>query len=173
MPQSEQEPGSVSGQRRLPKAEDFPATGPYSLAAPGPRFGARAVDLTLVAVPALIVVALSFETVADQTRLDVPEWLLPAVALLGALYEFVSVLLWSRTPGKWLLGLRVVRYTDGQKPTAAQALLRGLLPWSVLALPLGPFSIAAFLGVYGTGIGGELHRGLPDQAGGTLVISTR
>ena len=44
----------------------------------------------------------------------------------------------------------------------------------MLALPLGPFSIAAFLGVYGSGIGGgDLHRGLPDQAGGTLVISTR
>ncbi len=163
----------MSGQRRLPKAEDFPASGPYSLAAPGPRFGARALDLFVVAVPALIVLALSFETVADQTRLDVPEWLLPATAAVGALYEFVSVAWRSRTPGKWLLGLRVVRYTDGQKPTPAQALLRGLLPWSVLALPLGPFSIAAFLGVYGTGIGGELHRGLPDQAGGTLVISTR
>ena len=35
MPQSDPEP--VSGQRRLPKAEDFPRTGPYSLAAPGPR----------------------------------------------------------------------------------------------------------------------------------------
>ena len=102
-----------------------------------------------------------------------PSWLLPATAAVGVLYEFVSVAWRSRTPGKWLLGLRVVRYTDGKKPTPAQALLRALLPWSVLALPLGPFSIAAFLGVYGTGIGGELHRGLPDQAGGTLVISTR
>ena len=54
-----------------------------------------------------------------------------------------------------MLGLRVARYTDGKKPTPAQALLRALLPWSVLALPLGPFSIAAFLGVYGTGIAGR------------------
>ena len=57
--------------------------------------------------------------------------------------------------------------------TPPQALLRGLVPWSVLALPLGPFSVAAFLGVYSTGVSGSLHRGIPDQAGGTLVISTR
>jgi uncharacterized RDD family membrane protein YckC len=172
MPPSDQEQ-SMSGERRLPSAKDFPATGPYSLAAPGPRFGARALDLFVVALPALIVLALSVETVADQTRLDVPSWLLPATAGVGFVYELVSVVWRSRTPGKWLLGLRVVRYTDGKKPAPDQALLRALLPWSVLALPLGPFSIAAFLGMYGTGIGGELHRGLPDQAGGTLVISTR
>ena len=172
MPPSEPEP--VSGERRLPKAEDFPRTGPYSLAAPGPRFGARAIDLALISVPALVVVAATSETVAGQFRFDVPTWLLPAVALLGCLYEFASVAWRSRTPGKWMLGLRIARYTDGKKPTPAQALLRSLLPWSVLALPLGPFSIAAFLGVYGSGIGGgDLHRGLPDQAGGTLVISTR
>ncbi len=67
----------------------------------------------------------------------------------------------------------MVRYTDGKAPTANQALLRALVPWSALALPIGPFAVAALLVVYGTGIGGELHRGLPDQAGGTLVISTR
>lgn len=172
MPPSEPEP--VSGERPLPKAEDFPRTGPYSLAAPGPRFGARAIDLALIAVPALVVIGVTAETVDGQTSLDMPVWLLPAVALLGCLYEFVSVALAARTPGKWMLGLRVARYTDGKKPTAAQALLRALLPWSVLALPLGPFSVAAFLGVYGSGVGGgDLHRGLPDQAGGTLVISTR
>lgn len=172
MPQSEPEP--VSGERRLPKAEDFPRTGPYSLAAPGPRFGARAIDLALVSVPALVVIGVASSTANAQNAVDVPAWLLPAVALFGCLYEFVSVALAARTPGKWMLGLRVARYTDGKKPTPVQALLRALLPWSVLALPLGPFSLAAFLGVYGSGVGGgDLHRGLPDQAGGTLVISTR
>jgi uncharacterized RDD family membrane protein YckC len=173
MPQSDGSP--VSGERRLPTAEDFPRTGPYSLAAPVPRFGARAVDLAVIAVPALVVVGVTARTVAGQFQLDVPSWLLPTVALVGCLYEFLSVAWASRTPGKWILGLRIARYTDGRKPTAVQALLRALLPWSVLALPLGPFSIAAFLLIYGSGalMGGELHRGLPDQAGGTLVISTR
>ncbi len=172
MPPSDPEP--VSGQRRLPKAEDFPRTGPYSLAAPGPRFGARAIDLAVIAVPVVIVALLTTKEIAGQTQLDVPMWLLPAAALAGCLYEFASVAWRARTPGKWLTGLRIARYTDGRKPTPSQALLRALLPWSILALPLGIFSVAAFLVVYGSGIGGgDLHRGLPDQAGGTLVISTR
>lgn len=171
MPPSD--PGSVSGPRRLPKAEDFPATGPFSLAAPGPRFGARAIDLSVVALPVLIVIALTAETIEGQLHLDVPLWLVPAAIAVGVLYEFVSVAWCAKTPGKWMLGLRVARYTDGKPPTPAQALLRALVPWSVLALPLGPFAVAAFLLVYGSGIGGELHRGIPDQAAGTLVISTR
>jgi len=172
MPPSDEE--SLSGGRRLPTAEDFPRSGPYSLGAPGPRFGARAFDIGLVAVPALIVAAITLEEMNGEIQLDVPAWVLPATAALGVLYEFVSVAWRSRTPGKWLAGLRVVRYTDGQRPTPAQALLRALVPWCVLALPLGPFALAAFLLVYGTGVGGgELHRGWPDQAGGTLVISTR
>jgi uncharacterized RDD family membrane protein YckC len=171
MPPSD--PGPVSGPRRLPTAEDFPATGPYSLAAPGPRFGARAIDLAVVALPALIVVVATAESIDGQLQIDLPFWLLPAGIALGVLYEFASVAWRAKTPGKWLLGLRVARYTDGKAPTAAQAFLRALVPWSVLALPLGPFAIAAFLLVYGTGIGGELHRGVPDQAAGTLVISTR
>jgi uncharacterized RDD family membrane protein YckC len=172
MPPSDPEP--VSGQRRLPTAEDFPRSGPYSLGAPGPRFGARAFDLVLVAVPALIVIAVTLEEIDGQLHLDIPVWVLPATAALGVLYEFVGVAWRSRTLGKWLTGLRIVRYTDGHKPTPAQALLRALLPWCVLALPLGPFALGAFLLVYGTSVGGgELHRGWPDRAGGTLVISTR
>ena len=45
--------------RRVPTAKDFPKTGPFSLAAPGPRFGARALDLSVVAFPVLIVVAIT------------------------------------------------------------------------------------------------------------------
>ena len=171
MPPSEPEP--VSGPRRPPRPQDFPRTGPYSLAAPGPRFGARALDLCVVAVPALVVVAVTIRDVAGQPQLDVPAWLGPATLALGVLYEFASVVWFSRTPGKWLLGLRVVRYTDGRPPDPGQALLRALVPWTVLALPLGPFALAAFLLVYGSGVSGELHRGLPDHAAGTLVISTR
>ena len=172
MPPSEtSEP--VGEQRRLPTAKDFPASGPYSLAAPGPRFGARALDLAAIAVPAAIVVAITSTQVGGQFHIDVPLWLIPAAIALGVVYEALSVAWRGRTPGKWLLGLRVVRYTDGKAPTANQALLRALVPWVALALPIGPFAVAALLVVYGTGIGGELHRGLPDQAGGTLVISTR
>ena len=169
MPPSEPAPT----ERPLPTAEDFPATGPYSLAAPGPRFAGRALDLALLAAPALLVVALTTSIVGDQLQFDVPIWLLPAVAAVGVVYEALCVAAFGRTLGKAVAGLRVVRYTDGQRPAPAQALLRAMPPWGALALPLGPFSIAAMVCVFGTGVGGALHRGLPDQAGGTIVISTR
>lgn len=172
MPQSEPtEP--VDAPRRVPTAKDFPASGPFSLAAPGPRFGARALDLALVSLPVLIVIAVTAKTIDGQLQLDVPEWLLPATLAVGVLYEFFFVLLAQRTLGKMILGLKVVRYVDGGRPTAGQCGLRALVPWSLLALPLGPFSVGAVLMVYGTGIGGDLHRGWPDRAAGTLVISTR
>lgn len=172
MPQSDMT-GSIDGPPRLPEAKDFPATGPFSLAAPGPRFGARAIDLSLVLAPALVVISLSISDVAGQMQLDTPDWLLAAIVGLGMAYEFVCVALFGRTVGKALLGLRVARYTDGLRPNIAQAALRAIVPWSALALPLGPFAFGAFLVVYGTSLAGDLHRGVPDQAAGTIVISTR
>jgi len=159
--------------RRVPTAKDFPKTGPFSLAAPGPRFGARALDLSVVALPVLVVVAITAKSSNGQLEFDVPSWLLPAALAFAIVYEFLFVLAVQRTPGKLLFGLRVVRYVDGSRPTATQCGLRALLPWAVLALPLGPFAVGAVVLVYGTGIGGELHRGWPDRVGGTLVISTR
>ena len=159
--------------RRVPTAKDFPKTGPFSLAAPGPRFGARALDLSVVALPVLIVIAITAKSINGQLEFDVPSWLLLAALALAVVYEFLFVLLIQRTLGKLLFGLRVVRYADGGRPTATQCGLRALLPWSVLALPVGPFAVGAVVLVYGTGIGGELHRGWPDRVGGTLVISTR
>jgi uncharacterized RDD family membrane protein YckC len=163
----------IGAPRKVPTAKDFPASGPFSLAAPGPRFGARALDLAIVALPVLIVVAVTAKTIDGQLQLKVPAWLLPAALAFGVLYDVVFTSIAQRTLGKMMFGLRVVRYVDGGRPTATQCGLRALLPWSPLALPLGPFGFAAVLMIYGTGIGGELHRGWPDVVGGTLVISTR
>ncbi len=157
---------------KLPEAKDFPATGANSLAAPGPRFGARGVDLAIVVTPALVVVALSVTASAERVEIDTPTWLPWLVLGVGVVYEFVMLALWGRTLGKWMFGLRVARYTDGKKPDPSQALLRALVPWTPMALPL-PFGLAIVLGLWASGIQGSLHRGIPDRAGGTVVIATR
>lgn len=172
MQQSEQT-DPIGAPRKVPTAKDFPASGPFSLAAPGPRFGARALDLSVIALPVLVVIAVTAKTIDGQLQLDVPTWLLPAALAFGVVYDFVLTSVVQRTLGKMVFGLRVVRYVDGGRPTATQCGLRALLPWSPLALPLGPFGFGAVLMIFGTGIGGELHRGWPDVVGGTLVISTR
>jgi uncharacterized RDD family membrane protein YckC len=159
--------------RKVPGVEDFPATGPNSLAAPGPRFGARGIDLVIVAAPALVVVALSV-TVRSREVIDVdlPVWLPWMVLGVGIAYEFVMLALWGRTLGKWLFGLRVARYTDGKRPDPGQALLRSLVPWAPFAFPV-PFAFAIVLGMWATAARGALHRGVPDQAAGTIVVATR
>ena len=172
MQQSEQT-DPISSPRKSPTAKDFPASGPFSLAAPGPRFGARALDLAVIALPVLIVIALTAKTIDGQLQFASPSWLLPAALAFGVAYDFIFTFFAQRTLGKMVFGLRVVRYVDGGRPSASQSGLRALLPWTPLALPLGPFGFAVVLMVYGTGIGGELHRGWPDTVGGTLVISTR
>lgn len=158
--------------RKLPEAEDFPATGPNSLAAPGPRFGARGVDLALVATPAAVIAAFSVTEHSGRLQIDPPSWLAWLVLGIGLVYETVTVATWGRTFGKWLFGLRVARYTDGKRPRPDQALLRALVPWTAFSIPV-PFGPAAMLAVWSTGAGGSLHRGVPDQAGGTIVVATR
>jgi len=159
--------------RKLPEAEDFPASGPNSLAAPGPRFGARGLDLVLVATPALIVAAFFVTTQDGVPKFDeVPGWLVWAVLGLGVVYETIAVAAWGRTVGKWIFGLRVARYTDGRRPRPDQALLRALVPWAAFSLPQ-PIGLAGALALWSTGASGSLHRGIPDQAGGTIVVTTR
>jgi len=172
MQQSEQT-DPIGSPRKSPTAKDFPASGPFSLAAPGPRFGARALDLAVIALPVLIVIALTAKTIDGQLQFASPGWLIPAALAFGVAYDFIFTFFAQRTLGKMVFGLRVVRYVDGGQPSASQSGLRALLPWTPLALPLGPFGFAVVLMVYGTGIGGELNRGWPDTVGGTLVISTR
>lgn len=118
------------------------------------RLGAALVDLSLLAVPSALI--LQIDPLAALSRLGgwglgaeeaarLPEtpllaWWAISVggyALLGAICE----LLWRRTPGKWLLGLRVLADT-GQPPAVWQVLVRNamrmieLLPqfWLLLAL---------------------------------------
>jgi hypothetical protein len=163
----------VDGPRRPTSAADFPRTGPFSLANPSSRFAARAVDLLVVAFPALAYLAFATRYINGAFEFGPLVWLGPALFVLGSLYEFIGVVVAGRTPGKWMFGLRVVRFVDGKRPDASQALLRAMAPWVLIALPLGVFCVPGLLLAYGSATAGELHRGLPDHAGGTLVISTR
>ena len=87
MQQSEQT-DPIGTPRKVPTAKDFPASGPFSLAAPGPRFGARALDLAVIALPVLMVVALTAKTIDGQLQFDVPSWLVPAALAFGVAYDF-------------------------------------------------------------------------------------
>lgn len=76
------------------------------------------------------------------------------------LYVLVSLVVAGRTPGKGLVGLRVVS-SDGTAITARRAFVRTLaFPLSALALGLG------FLGI----VIGRQHRAFHDVVAGTAVV---
>lgn len=81
------------------------------------------------------------------------------------LYEVVPVALWSRTLGKQMAGLAVVRADDGGRPSLRRCFLRSLVPMLLLIgfFPLYPvpFVAAALM---------EGRRGPHDQLAGTRVV---
>lgn len=139
----------------------------FQIAGPGTRLGAYFVDLglrgaltlavsSLVGVIASFDVLQSFSTGAFLLMLFALEW------LYGVGFEG----LWSgRTPGKRMLGLRVIR-TDGCPITFYDALLRNLLR-AADALPL--LYGFAFLSAFTS----RRFQRLGDRVAGTMVIAER
>ena len=117
-----------------------------------------------------------YGTPADvPTDYETPFVLLAATIAVEVVYETVLVALSGRTLGKLLFGLRVARYSDGKKPTFAQAALRALLPAAGGAVGVAATRLAGIgaLPVLASAFFDPLRRGWHDQAGGTLVVRTR
>ncbi len=95
---------------------------------------------------------------ADPLQLD-PVVLFFVAPVIAVLYFALSTDLTGRTPGKWLMGLRVVR-TGGGDVTLGKSLLRSL-GYIVSLIPLG----AGFLWV----LVDDERRGWHDHIAGTKV----
>lgn len=161
-------------ERRRPREpEDFPATGPFSLASIGQRALGRVVDVVVVAVPFAVAMLPYLEVTGEEVRLEgVPWWFPFAQVALAIAYDTVCVALWGRTLGKVVTGTRVVRFVDGERPPWSRALQRTLLPNAAGAVPI-PLAPAFEAGVYLSSISDPLRRGWHDRSAGTLVVRTR
>lgn len=173
MPQSEFDAdGQPMPSRRIPTREDFPQTGANSLASIGQRGVARIIDLLVLSVPAVLVVVPFVHVDGDEVTADVPQWVgMVALGILVA-YETMMIAWRGQTVGKWVMGLRVARFTDGGTPTVGQALLRILFPACFLAIPI-PVIDTMWIVVYLSSMYSPMRRGWHDKAGGTIVIRTR
>jgi uncharacterized RDD family membrane protein YckC len=132
------------------------------LAGPGTRISSGAIDLAgqllLGGLGALALHALSGPLG--------PDWTSVLAAIGGFALLFVYDLAWEllndgRTPGKALLGLRVVR-DDGRRVDGASSALRNLLRLVELPLAYAPGIIMVTLT--------RRHQRLGDLVGGTLVV---
>jgi uncharacterized RDD family membrane protein YckC len=164
---------------RLPRLEDFPEAGPNALATFQQRGFARVVDELLITLPLIAVASVVVQASSDGSvppeDLKIPLLLSAGVFAVLIVYEIIGVALWGQTLGKLMFGIRVARYTDGNRPTWAQSALRCLL-WAApgaAGLALLSLSAVGALPIFLTAWRDPLRRALHDEAGGTIVVRTR
>jgi uncharacterized RDD family membrane protein YckC len=158
--------------RPPPRAQDFPASGPNSLASLWQRLGGWLLDVLVTIVPATLVVLPFVDFDAFRDTGELPTYATAIPLLVWLVYSVVLLAWQGRTLGCRVLGIRVARYADGAKPTFEQASLRCLLPASIAAIPI-PIVNAGWIVVYMGALYNPLRRGFQDFAGGTIVIRTR
>lgn len=90
--------------------------------------------------------------------------------VLAALYEAGMVAWRGQTLGKMLLRLRIVRRTDGARPTPGEALVRYAVPTVWLLLPLPLVGQLMWMVVYLSSIPNVRRQGWHDKAASTLVV---
>jgi uncharacterized RDD family membrane protein YckC len=138
----------------------------FRLAGPGTRLGAYLVDLTIRAIMlwAMTFAIGVFAPFLLGAGVSVGLWLL-LVFLLEWFYSCLFEGFWSgRTPGKWLVGLRVIK--DGGYPIGFyEAVIRNLLR-AADALPLPLFYGAGFVSMMAT----RRMQRLGDLLAGTVVV---
>lgn len=121
--------------------EEMPSSGPREVATrstPAPvavvagtepqawsRFWARLFDWQLMLV-LVFAAGVSTGSLEDPVTLASSIWFWVFIVLAWAVLEAVVLSSWGTTPGKRLLGIRVVRDEDGRRPTVAEALKRSL-----------------------------------------------
>ena len=160
-PREAQAPTLAKSPRSNPSVRPDQHGRPASLTMP--RAIARAIDLTLVAAPVLVVGAALGDTLSMA--------FVVGALLLCYLYETVAVATFGATVGKASMGLEVVDAETGGRPALSRAGTRILLVLAVagviqLIVPVGP---AAAVFIWGSAAVAADGRGLPDSVAGTTV----
>lgn len=145
--------------------------GPGALATIGQRAGARLFDFLLVVfLPGSLLLWAFGERSGDQ--ISYPLWVGVAPLAFAAAYEIVLVATRGATLGKALMGIEVVRYLDGGRPTWGMSAIRFLVPAAVQSIPVLVIQVLSLL-VYLRAAWDPMRRGFHDRASGTLVLRTR
>lgn len=154
--------------------DSFPASGVNSLAPIWVRGAARVLDGVLLAVPILIVTAISLAASGTEPGDDIslPIGVVAGSFALSFVYETLGVTLWGQTLGKLVCGVRVARQDNGRCPVWWQAGIRVALPGVVGAI-VHPLASLVTVGLFAAAIFDPLRRTVPDRAAGTVVVRAR
>jgi len=163
---------------------DLPPAGPGSAASVLMRVGARLIDVVLLWIaPAVILLAPFVPDSTDKNATidfaTVDSWRIVIMVMTFPVVDAVMTTLTGRSPGKFLLGLRVVRYVDGRLAAPYQVVLRT----AVVAIPfVAPLVLPSTIGQFVNLLSlvvlisiaiDPVGRGFQDKAGGTIVLRTR
>mgnify|MGYP000980991241 CR=1 FL=1 len=90
--------------------------------------------------------------------------------VIAVLYEAGMVAWKGQTLGKMLLRIRIVRRTDGGRPSPGEAAVRYAVPTVWLLLPLPVVGQLMWMVVYLSSIPNARRQGWHDKAASTLVV---
>ena len=157
-----------SGDRRIP-AFAAGAAEAGLLASIGQRIGARLLDGLIIGLPLTVLVFAASDISEDTKTVSTPLWVQLVAAAVSALYEIVLIHVWGQTVGKRVLGIKVVRVTDGALPDWTAAIVRYVLPVVPVLIPVpGVFLLS--LVIYLVAVVHPLRQGWHDRAAGTIVV---
>ena len=151
--------------------DQFPETGPNSLASIGQRALGRLIDFIVLLIPFFLIVLPKVDTSSKEPTVDLSSGSRLLLLLAPLIYETVLIAWRGQTVGKIAVGTRVARLGDGGTPIPTQAGIRAALPVGATLVPIvgGILSLAVYL----VAIVHPLRQGWHDRAAGTVVVRTR
>ena len=170
---AETPPENAPPPKRRPRRPTPPTVGDPAttdrLATIGQRFLARLLDALIIGVPAFVLVLSTSDVDEVRRTVSTPLWAQLAATAMSAVYEVVLIRQRGQTIGKRVLGIEVVRVTDGRHPDWTASIVRYLLPLLPALVPIpGVFLLSPV--IYLVAILDPLRRGWHDRAAGTLVV---
>ena len=139
------------------------------LASIGARIGARLLDGLIIGLPLTILVFAASDVSEDSKTISTPVWVQLVAAVVSALYEVVLIRTRGQTVGKRVLGIKVVRVTDGALPDWTASVVRYVLPVVPVLVPVPGVFLLSIV-IYLVAIVHPLRQGWHDRAAGTIVV---
>jgi uncharacterized RDD family membrane protein YckC len=140
------------------------------LAEPWRRFVGFAIDWMVLVMIALLIASMLGIDLGEGDALRLPTSVRLVQGLVAAVYRIGFIASRGQTPGKMLIGTKVVMARTAQIPGLGAAAMRWVIPGVFVFLP-GVSVIAAV--IYGWLLFDAQRRGLHDKAARTVVVLAR
>lgn len=140
------------------------------IAEPWRRLVGFGIDWMIMVLIALILVSVLQIDLEAGDGLRLPASVLIVQGLVAAVYYIGFTVSRGQTPGKMLIGTRVVMERTARIPGLGASALRWVVPGVFVFLP--GVSVVA-IGIYGWLVFDSRHRGLHDKAAKTVVVRAR